>query len=143
MNSVISDHSCYILISETSGRLYIGYTVNFNKRIRQHNGEIKGGAKKTSKDRPWKPICIVKGFYDNSSALRFEYRLQRSKIKKDVERMILNLVNSGDKSINWPILHITWFNTNYRISSDRIINYYFLKCKPGLTYGNKCNTLMI
>jgi predicted GIY-YIG superfamily endonuclease len=133
MDSSISDHSCYILISEITGKLYIGYTINFNKRIRQHNGEIKGGAKRTSKGRPWVPICIIKGFYDNSSALRFEYRLQKTRNKKDVIKMIFNLIKAGDGTIKWPKLHITWFNTSYRIVYEEVVNYYFLKIKPVTT----------
>src|SRR5438309_1475310 len=33
---VVSDHSCYILMSSVSNRVYIGYTVKFSRRIRQH-----------------------------------------------------------------------------------------------------------
>jgi len=118
-------------MSEITGRIYIGYTVDFNRRIRQHNGEISGGAKKTINGRPWKPICIIKGFYDNSSALRFEYRLQKTKNKKDISKMIYNLIISGDgkkqNKISWPLLYITWFHTNYKISSQNVVNNYYLK----------------
>jgi len=35
-------------IQSTNGSTYIGATVNLDKRIRQHNKEIKGGASATS-----------------------------------------------------------------------------------------------
>ena len=82
INLEVSDHSCYIIRSELNRRVYIGYTVNFTRRLRQHNGEITGGAKRTSGGRPWYPICHIKGFYEATSAMRFEYRLQHSRIKR-------------------------------------------------------------
>lgn len=40
---------CYILYNKHNNRTYNGYTTNFLRRIRQHNGEIKGGAVQTLK----------------------------------------------------------------------------------------------
>ena len=50
----------YILKSENYS--YVGMTNDFFKRWRQHNKEIKGGAKYTRKYRPWKLICYIEGF---------------------------------------------------------------------------------
>lgn len=57
---------CYLLNSVPAPRRsYIGFTVDPRSRLRKHNGEIKGGAKKTKtkhfgKDgRPWKMILCV------------------------------------------------------------------------------------
>ncbi len=71
-----SRHCCYLLrsINPTySRRTYIGYTVNPSRRIRQHNGEITGGAKRTRKARPWKMVCYIEGFDIERSALQYEW----------------------------------------------------------------------
>ena len=57
----------YILYSKnekSTGATYIGFTVNPNRRINQHNlGKDKGGAKKTSGRGPWLVgmWCLVNG----------------------------------------------------------------------------------
>jgi predicted GIY-YIG superfamily endonuclease len=127
----ITDHTCYIIKSKITGNIYIGYTINFSRRIRQHNGELTGGAKRTFKGRPWIPICTIKGFYDNTSALRFEYRLQKTKNKKNIPKMISDLIQSGDgtryNKISWPTLYVKWFfNINCKIINNNVINYYYL-----------------
>ncbi len=72
---------CYLLIND-KGRTYIGYTNNPRRRIRQHNGIIQGGAKKTHKGRPWRFVCIVGDFPDEHTALSFEWHWQHVGKKK-------------------------------------------------------------
>lgn len=67
-------HYVYLLKSTTTNKTYIGYTSNINKRLRQHNGEISGGAKSTLYGRPWIFVCYITGFPDKSTALKFEWR---------------------------------------------------------------------
>ena len=44
----------YVLRSVTNSNLmYCGMTNNLRRRLRQHNGLIKGGGKYTSANRPW------------------------------------------------------------------------------------------
>ena len=45
----------YAIESCASGRVYIGQTQDFNKRLELHNG---GRVRSTSKDRPWNLIAI-------------------------------------------------------------------------------------
>ena len=44
-------------------------TNNPRKRIRQHNGEIEGGAKATRNKGPWCFISYMSGFPNESSAM--------------------------------------------------------------------------
>lgn len=75
---------CYFLRSQTAtNRTYSGSTNDFPHRLRQHNGLIVGGARITETTRPWRVACLVLGFPDNSSALRFEYFTKTSHTKID------------------------------------------------------------
>jgi len=68
-------------------RTYIGFSTNPFHRRRQHNGEIKGGAWRTRRYRPWEIVCVLTGFKDNISALQFEWLWQhpyKSKLTKEV-----------------------------------------------------------
>lgn len=134
----ISDHTCYMLQSRVADQTYVGYTIDFNHRIRQHNGEIVGGAKKTMKYRPWAPICKIKGFYEGSSALRFEYRLQHPGRKKRTNedsitfalQILADIITNGDGSIEkgnkiaWPHLTIEWCISGYGIEHPNVTNVY-------------------
>lgn len=83
-------YGCYLLASlkeNCKNHAYIGFTVDPAKRIRQHNGEIEGGAKKTSFKRPWEMVLSVYGFPSQVAALRFEWAWQNPKeslITRDV-----------------------------------------------------------
>ena len=72
-------YCCYLLRSSTSRRTYVGITNNLPRRLRQHNGELVGGAKSTRAGRPWQVAAFVEGFEDMSQALMFEWAWRRSK----------------------------------------------------------------
>jgi len=63
---------------ETPTLTYIGATVDGDRRLRQHNGELVGGAKATHK-RPngWYRVCYVCGFSTWNAALSFEWHWKR------------------------------------------------------------------
>lgn len=74
---------CYLLRSN-SGKgsfTYVGSTTCFSKRLRQHNGDLSGGAKYTKppKRRPWKLWVVVHGFETVGAARSFEYRWKHPK----------------------------------------------------------------
>lgn len=67
----------YLLVS-TNGNTYVGATVDLNRRLRQHNKEIKGGAHatgaKVAQGETWTRAAHVAGFPDWPAALQFEWR---------------------------------------------------------------------
>jgi hypothetical protein len=55
-------------------------TNNFLRRWRQHIGDLKGGAKYTTrKGKDWYPILIIDGFQTMVEAMQCEWRLKHSK----------------------------------------------------------------
>jgi len=87
--------TCYCIGTSDRKRTYIGATNDFKRRLRQHNGEIVGGAKYT-KGGSWSPIILVTGFTDRSSLLRFEWwwkHIQRKNRENPLYRRISMLEN--------------------------------------------------
>ncbi|KAJ8610019.1 hypothetical protein CTAYLR_006646 [Chrysophaeum taylorii] len=80
---------CYLLRSlDTKHPMstYIGFTVHPLRRIRQHNGEISGGAWKTKGKRPWAFAALVHGFGSQAEALQFEWAWQHPTRSKAVKQ---------------------------------------------------------
>jgi predicted GIY-YIG superfamily endonuclease len=66
------------LIKNELGRTYVGCTIRgVSKRLRQHNGEISGGADQTRGRGPWTVVYLVSGFRTRQEALQFEYAWRR------------------------------------------------------------------
>jgi structure-specific endonuclease subunit SLX1 len=67
----------YLLVS-TDNATYVGATVDLDRRLRQHNKELVGGAHATSakvkNGNTWRRACHVSGFPGWKSALQFEWR---------------------------------------------------------------------
>ena len=68
--------SMYILLSQTNNRTYVGVTKNLSRRVRQHNGEITGGAKSTRGRGPWRPMVEVRGL-SKRIAHQLEWRMHQ------------------------------------------------------------------
>lgn len=69
-------YGCYILRSKNpqyADSCYIGFTVNPAHRLKQHNGNILGGANRTHVKRPWEMEVVVYGFPNSRIALQFEW----------------------------------------------------------------------
>ena len=52
---------CYIIATPDGDQTYNGYTINLRRRLRQHNGELRGGAKATKRGRrgSWRYIAVL------------------------------------------------------------------------------------
>jgi len=60
----------YLIINKSNNCTYIGITNNPERRIRQHNGELKGGAKYTSSKKGngiWEYYGFILGLDKNTS----------------------------------------------------------------------------
>ena len=129
----------YLLLS-SDNTTYVGATVDLERRLRQHNKEIKGGAHatgvKVDKGNTWIRACHVSGFPDWSAALQFEWRwkqLSRKLPKKmlPLERRmaalkeLLSLDRATTKAtpyIEWPtppLVHIEAEECNLYYSCDK------------------------
>ena len=79
----------YLLLS-SDNCTYVGATVDLERRLRQHNKEIQGGAfatgAKIDKGEVWIRVAHVEGFPDWQSALQFEWRWKQLS-RKIKERM--------------------------------------------------------
>jgi structure-specific endonuclease subunit SLX1 len=89
----------YLLLSSDNST-YVGATVDLDRRLRQHNKEIKGGAfatgSKVERGEIWIRAAHVEGFPDWQAALQFEWRWKQltRKIfgtKKPLERRMIAL----------------------------------------------------
>ncbi len=69
----------YLLVSEVNGRTYVGVTTDLERRLRQHNGELAGGARATRAHRPWRLEGHAGPHADRAAAQREERRVKRAK----------------------------------------------------------------
>jgi predicted GIY-YIG superfamily endonuclease len=64
-------------------RTYNGYTVDLRHRLRQHNGEIKGGAFATKNRGPWEFIAVMTCLeWTNVRAMKVEWLIRYPTRKK-------------------------------------------------------------
>lgn len=73
----------YILQSvSTPSKSYVGVTNCVMRRIRQHNGEIIGGARYTRSYRPWRFFAIFR-VNTRRDALSLEWNIKHRRAKSD------------------------------------------------------------
>ena len=106
------DYNLYLLKHTNHNRTYLGITNNLKRRLRQHNCEIKGGAKYTSLINSrlitnWNYACYIDGFKTKNDALKFEWALKHIKPRSKsgiINRMqkLLILINKEKWTNNSP-----------------------------------------
>ena len=73
----MSDKIWYFYLIYNNNYTYAGVSPDPKRRLRQHNGEIKGGARATTmkvkQGETWRRACYVEGFPTWSEALKFEW----------------------------------------------------------------------
>lgn len=67
----------YVLVSEANGETYVGVTVDMQRRLGQHNGQTSGGARRTTRGRPWGVGKKFGPFLDQSEAQEAESAIKR------------------------------------------------------------------
>ena len=103
----------YLLTNSHSDRSYLGITNNPDRRIRQHNGEIKGGAKYT---------------HSFKGCGQWNYKLQIINLSKSealsIERTVKNKRNQfrGKDGISKKIDVLTNISHQYELSEVIIFN---------------------
>ena len=73
----------YILQSDTnSKKSYVGVTNDLARRLRQHNGQLVGGARFTRGNRPW-VFCAIFVVSNRHDALSIEWKIKHGKRRSD------------------------------------------------------------
>ena len=82
------DFYCYLLSTPRGRQTYVGATIDPERRLKQHNGEIRGGARataiKVAQGIQWERVCYLKGIPTWQAALQIEWRwknLSRTRFK--------------------------------------------------------------
>ena len=102
---------------------YAGVSPDPIRRLRQHNSEIKGGAKyTTSRGSGWQHICVISGFKDKIQAMQFEWAVKHvaprnaggitNRIKKLYEVLQRDRWTSKSPLASTVPLYIVWHTDN-------------------------------
>jgi structure-specific endonuclease subunit SLX1 len=125
----------YLLVS-TNGNTYVGATVDLNRRLRQHNKEIKGGAHatgmKVAQGETWTRAAHVSGFPDWQATLQFEWRWKHLSRKYPIkmiplERRIkaLKELLSLERPTSKALAYTEWENKpEVHLETDDAEKYY-------------------
>ena len=91
---VISENNWIIYLLECGDKsLYCGITNDLERRLKQHRGETKGGAKYTRSHQPCRLV------YQEESLSRSKALLREAVIKKMTKEAKLALINLKEKKV--------------------------------------------
>ena len=133
---------CYLLYTDDLSKTYVGATIDPDRRLRQHNKEISGGARATgisvSQGLIWQRACYIKGIPEWRSALQIEWRWKQigrthfKHIKNPIHRrlyslkMLLSMEKPTEKAIPYDAYpsgppEIVWDSDELRAIYDNIV----------------------
>ena len=126
----------YLLLCSDNST-YVGATIDLDRRIRQHNKEIKGGAHATGakvvKGECWVRVAHVEGFPDWQAALQFEWRWKQltrkiTVYKTPLERRIqaLKQLLALDRPTSKAKLYSEWEQPPKVILEDDEAGQYYM-----------------
>jgi predicted GIY-YIG superfamily endonuclease len=95
----------FVYVIYSGNNTYIGSTNNLKRRLRQHNGEIVGGAKATKKATDWQYLAYITGFKDHINCLSCEWRLKHPTGKRNSS---CHGINGKIKALNTILLLDKW-----------------------------------
>ncbi|MGW8122762.1 GIY-YIG nuclease family protein [Roseivirga echinicomitans] len=75
----------YILFSHSIDKFYVGYTSDFEERIRFHN-DIDKNRIWTKRGQPWEKYFLIEGLA-KSQAIKIEKHIKRMKSKKYIQEL--------------------------------------------------------
>jgi len=131
---------CYFLYNDKN-HTYIGATKDLDHRLRQHNKEIKGGARLTTSqvtdEIQWKRACSIHSIPEWRSALQIEWRWKQlgrteyKNIRNPILRRLyslkrlLSLEKPTANSVPYDAYpsgqpHVVWENTEFQKLFDSI-----------------------
>jgi putative endonuclease len=111
-----NNYIIYLLYNTSNNNTYVGITNNQQRRLRQHNGELVGGAKYTKAKKgegSWKFYGWIKSneesILEKIRSLKLEYRVKYlsrknkgTPIEKRLKAMLLLLLRNFSKVIAIP-----------------------------------------
>ena len=105
----------YLLATvEQPSKTYVGATVDIHRRLRQHNGELSGGARATSTvPGGWYRVCYIQGFLDERSALQFEWHW-----KNRSKRQSGDPLSRRRKALDYLLEEIKWKGMNLSVQYE-------------------------
>ena len=123
-----SDKNWIFYLIQNGNATYAGVSPDPVRRLRQHNGEISGGAKyTTSQSSNWSHMCLVSGFQTKQQSMQFEWALKHipprnaGGIKNRIKKLQIllhkeNWTSKSPLSETMPLV-IEWIDQSYRPDS--------------------------
>ena len=132
----------YVYWIAAGARNYIGATVSPERRLRQHNSELTGGAYRTHDKGPWSYVCVVSGFRTWKESLQFEWAFKfackRVRSKQNRILALETVIQMPRWTSNSPPASEVPLTVDYDIMKYEPAPRQYVKQK--LTYKKKRNT---